>query len=249
MVAPRSWNPSTITVLGAVCTIFLILIYHRTISLCLLAVFGTLWRKVLIVMNRSGSSPESCSHGGLSLTIIEKLPAVQFKKTDIECGKADGGCAICLGEFMEGEWLRSLPKCSHVFHSSCIDAWFHSHSSCPLCRAVIAYSSDNHPNNSLPTRIRTLVREDVHGGRGSSYHLHFPISLLSSVDSTRSERTDPVGHGQRKPESSSDPNLFVHDQHAPCQGQAPDLVVGSSSTREEPEHESTTIKVLPVSDT
>ncbi|KAF3790958.1 RING-H2 finger protein [Nymphaea thermarum] len=220
MVSPWSWNPSTITVLGAVCTIFLILIYHRTISLCLLEVFRTLWRRVLIVMNRRGSPVDSCGHGGLSSTILEKLPAIQFKKTDIECGKADGGCAICLGEFMEGEWLRSLPKCSHVFHTSCIDAWFRSHSSCPLCRTVIAYNSNCHPSKSMPTLLETLVREGVHGERGSSYHLHFPIPVLSSSNSASSQRTGAVDRGAGNTESSCDPpstNLFVHDQHVPGQ--------------------------------
>ncbi|XLT05287.1 hypothetical protein HN51_044036 [Arachis hypogaea] len=28
------------------------------------------------------------------------------------------GCAICLGEFEEGEWLKHLPNCSHGFHGS-----------------------------------------------------------------------------------------------------------------------------------
>ena len=43
-------------------------------------------------------------------------------------------CPICLGEFVEGERVRVLPKCNHGFHVKCIDRWLLSHSSCPNCR-------------------------------------------------------------------------------------------------------------------
>lgn len=43
-------------------------------------------------------------------------------------------CPICLGEFMNGEKVRVLPKCHHGFHVRCIDTWLTSHSSCPTCR-------------------------------------------------------------------------------------------------------------------
>ncbi|KAL4317551.1 hypothetical protein HN51_071627 [Arachis hypogaea] len=44
-------------------------------------------------------------------------------------------CAVCLSEFKDMDKLRLLPKCSHVFHPECIDAWLASHVTCPVCRA------------------------------------------------------------------------------------------------------------------
>lgn len=43
-------------------------------------------------------------------------------------------CAICLGDYEDGEAVRLLPVCRHVFHRSCIDRWLTIHSTCPLCR-------------------------------------------------------------------------------------------------------------------
>uniref|UniRef100_A0ACD5ZWM4 Uncharacterized protein n=1 Tax=Avena sativa TaxID=4498 RepID=A0ACD5ZWM4_AVESA len=47
-------------------------------------------------------------------------------------------CAICLGEFADGEKVRVLPRCHHGFHVRCIDMWLATHTSCPNCRASLA---------------------------------------------------------------------------------------------------------------
>lgn len=44
-------------------------------------------------------------------------------------------CAICLSEFVEGEGIKVLGECNHVFHVQCIQQWLNSHSSCPTCRS------------------------------------------------------------------------------------------------------------------
>eukprot|EP00897_Mesotaenium_endlicherianum_P008743 jgi/Mesen1/7898/ME000420S07058 len=46
-------------------------------------------------------------------------------------------CAVCLGEYEEGEQLRKLPVCQHSFHVPCIDTWLQTHSTCPLCRTSL----------------------------------------------------------------------------------------------------------------
>lgn len=58
---------------------------------------------------------------------------VQSNKYLREC--RDDLCAICLGEFKEGEVVRVLCECAHVFHLMCVDKWLENHRSCPLCRA------------------------------------------------------------------------------------------------------------------
>ncbi|CAE6055810.1 unnamed protein product [Arabidopsis arenosa] len=46
-------------------------------------------------------------------------------------------CSVCLSEFEEEDEGRLLPKCGHSFHVDCIDTWFRSRSTCPLCRAPV----------------------------------------------------------------------------------------------------------------
>ncbi|GMN57233.1 hypothetical protein TIFTF001_026348 [Ficus carica] len=69
--------------------------------------------------------------------INDNIPAHKYRKGGISgilVGE-DGVCAVCLGEFEDGEELRTLPDCSHSFHVSCIDMWLFSHPNCPICRA------------------------------------------------------------------------------------------------------------------
>ncbi|XP_051131271.1 E3 ubiquitin-protein ligase EL5-like [Andrographis paniculata] len=51
-------------------------------------------------------------------------------------GSKEEVCAVCLGEFTQGEGVRVLRDCSHMFHVSCIDTWLGIHPNCPLCRAT-----------------------------------------------------------------------------------------------------------------
>lgn len=44
---------------------------------------------------------------------------------------------MCISELKEGEEVRFLPNCKHGFHVECIDMWFHSNDTCPLCRDYV----------------------------------------------------------------------------------------------------------------
>ncbi|XP_049349700.1 RING-H2 finger protein ATL11-like [Solanum verrucosum] len=75
------------------------------------------------------------SHG-LDPVVITSFPMFYYSDVkDHKIGKSALECAICLNEFEDVETLRLLPKCSHVFHPNCIDAWLFSHINCPVCRA------------------------------------------------------------------------------------------------------------------
>jgi len=46
----------------------------------------------------------------------------------------DDNCAICQDPIEQGQQMRILNYCTHLFHSNCIDTWFTTHVTCPTCR-------------------------------------------------------------------------------------------------------------------
>ncbi|KAK8935912.1 RING-H2 finger protein ATL45 [Platanthera zijinensis] len=49
-------------------------------------------------------------------------------------GGSEQECSVCLAELEEGEKVKVIPVCGHIFHPACIDRWFATSCSCPLCR-------------------------------------------------------------------------------------------------------------------
>ncbi|KAK2427464.1 hypothetical protein P8452_41854 [Trifolium repens] len=74
-----------------------------------------------------------------SSSIVHLIPTHKYhkrNKADVVSDDDGDTCAVCLGDFEEGEELKTMPECLHSFHVPCIDMWLHSHSSCPICRAI-----------------------------------------------------------------------------------------------------------------
>lgn len=48
-------------------------------------------------------------------------------------------CSVCLCTVEEGDDVRALPSCGHVFHAACIEQWLvSSKANCPLCGREVA---------------------------------------------------------------------------------------------------------------
>jgi E3 ubiquitin-protein ligase ATL6/9/15/31/42/55 len=123
-------------------------------------------RPILSMRRRSAAAASR----GLGAEVIETFPTFAYDAVkDLNIGKGALECAVCLNEFEENETLRLIPKCDHVFHPECIDAWLASHVTCPVCRANLvpqpgcdsANDSDdsdqvldnNHQNGDVSIRI------------------------------------------------------------------------------------------------
>jgi hypothetical protein len=65
------------------------------------------------------------------------MPVAQY---EWEGGREGEVCSICLIEFERGEETRLTP-CSHRYHRDCIDNWWESKMSCPICRRNLDFSS------------------------------------------------------------------------------------------------------------
>lgn len=82
-----------------------------------------------------GSNRRSRMARGLNADTIGTFPTFVYSTVKgLKIGNGSLECAVCLNEFEDDETLRLLPKCSHVFHTDCIDAWLASHTTCPVCR-------------------------------------------------------------------------------------------------------------------
>ncbi|PKA64792.1 E3 ubiquitin-protein ligase ATL6 [Apostasia shenzhenica] len=80
---------------------------------------------------------------GLDSSILDTFPKFVYSEVkELKISKGALECAICLNEFEDDDVLRLLPKCNHVFHQDCIDAWLATHVTCPVCRANLADVSD-----------------------------------------------------------------------------------------------------------
>ncbi|KAL6888159.1 hypothetical protein ACP4OV_009185 [Aristida adscensionis] len=93
--------------------------------------------------------------GGLSPAAVAALPSFVYRRGvaagEAACvagagrGEGSGGgggrgwaqCAVCLSVVHDGEVVRRLPACMHLFHVGCVDVWLRAHATCPLCRATV----------------------------------------------------------------------------------------------------------------
>ncbi|KAG0535959.1 hypothetical protein BDA96_03G022700 [Sorghum bicolor] len=84
---------------------------------------------------------------GLDASALAALPVTTYRVRRADGGGGDGDgssasaaaadCAVCLSELADGEKVRALPDCGHVFHVDCVDAWLRSRTTCPVCRAEV----------------------------------------------------------------------------------------------------------------
>ncbi|KAF8052479.1 hypothetical protein N665_1555s0004 [Sinapis alba] len=72
---------------------------------------------------------------GINPSILRSIPVVDFNSQDFEDGIHE--CVVCLSELADGDKARVLPTCNHWFHADCIESWFQSHSTCPVCRNIV----------------------------------------------------------------------------------------------------------------
>ncbi|KAF2289828.1 hypothetical protein GH714_038844 [Hevea brasiliensis] len=89
---------------------------------------------------------------GVEEHVLNTIPILLYSENNTQLAKIDQSeCVICLGELEEGDKVRSLPNCGHVFHVPCIDDWFLAHTNCPICRAPIV----------APIDIASVLQESI----------------------------------------------------------------------------------------
>ncbi|KAL5221297.1 hypothetical protein ABZP36_026010 [Zizania latifolia] len=125
---------------------------------------------------RSFNSFGRSGRRGLDASALAALPVTAHRKDggDPEGSKSGAAdCAVCLSELADGDKVRQLPNCGHVFHVECVDAWLRSRTTCPLCRAEAevpkaqsssAAAATPPPASSSQGTGATTIVVAIHGG-------------------------------------------------------------------------------------
>nr|GEZ07754.1 RING-H2 finger protein ATL60-like [Tanacetum cinerariifolium] len=149
---------------------------------------------------------------GLDVAFLKTLPVIEFDPKAFKDGVLE--CSVCINEVERGEKTRILPKCNHAFHADCIDMWFHSHSTCPICRNPVSEqaqvsvesllqqeqsttSSTDLPTNVLfwgdETEVSTLTSQLAEEATNNQAPvLHFEPTASSSSSNDRPVKEDLV---------------------------------------------------------
>lgn len=105
---------------------------------------------------------------GLDPTVLKSIPVLS---SGAEKGTE---CAVCLSEIARGEKFRMLPNCRHWFHVDCIDTWFQSHATCPVCRNPL--SSDTKQTEPNLDSVLQAVRAESNAATAAG--VLFPTNVL-----------------------------------------------------------------------
>ncbi|KAG6511048.1 E3 ubiquitin-protein ligase EL5-like [Zingiber officinale] len=214
---PASTNPPAVRIsseilVAAVIFLFMVVVF---------VFFLYLYAKRYLRYDRSGAGSRfvftasdlrpASTRRGLDPAALVSLPATIYRSADFK----DGGgleCAVCLSELADGEEVRVLPNCGHGFHLQCIDMWFHSHTTCPLCRcAAVAGEPSSLRTDSLnpprpeatPTAFPTNVL--IRGGQDRADERALVIEIPRNAVDGLGPQTSPLPSSRAAPEDLRSP--------------------------------------------
>ena len=74
---------------------------------------------------------------GIDEATLEAFPEVAYaeaRKARREQQRQQACCPVCLDNHGDGDVVRVLPDCGHLFHRACVDPWLWQRPTCPVCR-------------------------------------------------------------------------------------------------------------------
>ncbi|XP_022730878.1 E3 ubiquitin-protein ligase RHA2A-like [Durio zibethinus] len=130
----------------------------------------------------SDSQHNSSSSSSSSSLVSSQMIRDSLALTTLEDAKerlpwVSDTCAVCLSQLKEGDEVRELRNCRHLFHKDCIDRWVDygqdhdhdydhdhdnddedNHKTCPLCRAPLLTSQSlGWPKNEPSWAVERLL--------------------------------------------------------------------------------------------
>ncbi|KAL8214496.1 hypothetical protein R6Q57_003945 [Mikania cordata] len=122
------FTPLIISMLGIGVTALAIMLYHL-----LLVRYCIRRHAARMAALRTLAGEETLA--GVDDKTLQTIPIITYNKPLLTDDQTE--CAVCLGDVENGDRVRLLPNCNHLFHVKCIDEWFVGHASCPVCRVPV----------------------------------------------------------------------------------------------------------------
>ncbi|KAJ4715395.1 RING-H2 finger protein [Melia azedarach] len=165
----RTLHKSVVTILitAVICSVGLNILIMCALVRC---------RRFVASDSSANSSNSSSVKSGINKKSLRTFPVVKYS-AEMKLPRLDTECVICLSDFVPGETVRILPKCSHGFHVRCIDKWLKSHTSCPKCRHFLIETCEK------------TVRCDVDGASGISEPVPETVVSIRTLESEETIRS------------------------------------------------------------
>lgn len=143
--------------------VIMILCFHSYARWLFLRQNRRIRRRVRAHLRSLSASP---SDQALDPALLEKIPIFVYSSKIQQPPLEKEECSVCLSEFEEEDECRLLPTCGHSFHVDCINTWFRSRSTCPLCRATVqpdveTGSSSSSSSSPLILPMEACEREPI----------------------------------------------------------------------------------------
>ena len=79
--------------------------------------------------------------------LLAKFPEKNANLINIKYGQDQ--CIICFDPFDDHTKVREIPDCAHIFHGSCLQAWWEKQQrgtdmTCPLCNCTVTGEIQRH---------------------------------------------------------------------------------------------------------
>lgn len=114
-------------------------------------------------VSTAGESKTSFDESDKSSDAVSAIASIITSCTQRQSRNYCTSCSVCLDDFEDGETVKQLHPCNHLFHEECIKPWLTQRSgNCPLCKVACmpvieeAESSDNDQADSGASTVGSI---------------------------------------------------------------------------------------------
>jgi len=114
-------------------------------------------------VSTAGESKTSFDESEKSSDAVSAIASIITNCTQRQSRNYCTSCSVCLDDFEDGETVKQLHPCNHLFHEECIKPWLTQRSgNCPLCKVACmpvieeAESSDNDQADSGASTVGSI---------------------------------------------------------------------------------------------